>query len=75
MIRFFPYTALSLTTPAVSRDFISYFFLSTNTPSPRHADRVSVAALFHLCHPNSLGPFRFINSVWPTNHLFGHYRP
>jgi hypothetical protein len=46
-----PVTALSLTTPAVSRDFISYFFCSLNTPSLWHADRVSVAALFHLCHP------------------------
>src|SRR5580704_11423334 len=37
--------------------FCFLFFLSTNTPSPRHADRVSVLAVFHLCHPNSLGPF------------------
>ena len=37
--------------------FYFLFFLSTNTPFPWHANRVSVAALFHLCHPNSLGPF------------------
>ena len=55
--------------------FYVLFFLSTNAPSPRHADRVSVATLFHLCHPNSLGPFCFIDSVLPTKHLFGHDRP
>ena len=49
-------TALSLTTPTVSRVFF-IFFLRTNTPFPGHANRVSVAALFHLCHPNSLEPF------------------
>jgi len=50
-------TALSLTTPTVSRDFILIVLVSTNTPFLWHASRVSVAALFHLCHPNSLGPF------------------
>ena len=37
--------------------FYFLFFLSTNTPFLGHADRVSVAILLHLCHPNSLGPF------------------
>jgi hypothetical protein len=26
----------------------------------------------HLCHPNLLSPFPFINSVLPTKHLFDH---
>jgi hypothetical protein len=37
--------------------FYFVFFLSTNTPFLPHANRVSLAALFHLCHPNQLGPF------------------
>ena len=52
-----PITALSLTTPTVSRDFILIVLVSTNTPFLWHASRASVAALFHLCHPNQLGPF------------------
>src|ERR1700677_3549850 len=45
-----PITALSLTTPTVSRDFISYFFCPrAHLP---HGTRIA-----SLCHPNSLGPF------------------
>jgi hypothetical protein len=34
------------------KGFYSYFFLRTNIPFPRRTNRVSVAALFHVCHPN-----------------------
>src|SRR5271155_3597984 len=50
-------TALSLTTPTVSRDFISYFFCPrTHLP---HGTRIAFQWLrcSHPCHPNSLGPF------------------
>lgn len=29
----------------------------------------------HVWDPNLLGPFSFISSVLPTNHLFGHSQP
>jgi hypothetical protein len=31
--------------------------------------------VFHLLHPDSSAHFRFIDSVLPTKHLFGHDRP
>src|SRR5271163_1626331 len=50
--------ALSLTTPAVARDFISYFFCPRTHPSYR----TRIASLWLrsstcLCRPNQLGPF------------------
>jgi hypothetical protein len=36
----------------VFQEILFVFFLSTNTLSPQHANRVSVAALFHLCRPD-----------------------
>jgi len=62
----------SLTTPAVSRVFSLFyhcirphFFVGAQTAS-------FSAASVHRCHPNSLRPFPFINSVLPTKHLFDH---
>jgi hypothetical protein len=67
--------ALSLTTPAGSRVFFfncdsvrAHLFVGARTAF------VSFASV-HLCHPNLLSPFPFINSVLPTNHLFGHDQP
>jgi hypothetical protein len=67
--------ALSLTTPTVSRDFISYFFCPRTHPS--YDTRIASVWLccFTCVTPTRSGRFRFIDSVLPTKHLFGHDRP
>src|ERR1700727_1929539 len=50
----FPVSALSLTTPTVSRDFI--FSVHEHTFPIARASRLC-GCLVHLCHPNRLGPF------------------
>jgi hypothetical protein len=64
-------TALSLTTPTVSTDFISYFFCP-RTHLPRDT-RIAFHWLrgFTCVTPTRSGRFRFIDSVLPTKHLFG----
>src|SRR2546428_10849097 len=55
----------------------SFFFalsLCSSTLVRRRTNRVRIPSV-HLCHPNLLSPFSFINSVLPTNHLFGHHQP
>ena len=57
------------------KGFYLYFF------SPRtclsHGTRIASLWLrcFTYITPNSSGRFRFIDSVLPTKHLFGHDRP
>ena len=55
--------------------FYVLFFLSTNAPS--YGTRVAFQWLrcFTCVTPTRSGRFRFIDSVWPTKHLFGHDRP
>src|ERR1700678_2353477 len=48
-------------------------------PRTHHSYGARVAPLWLRCFtcvtPTSSGRFRFIDSVWPTKHLFGHDRP
>ena len=67
--------ALSLTTPAVARVFsVAYHWIRAHlyvgVPT---ACLPAVSA--PLGHPNLLSLLTFINSVLPTNHLFGHHQP
>jgi hypothetical protein len=72
----YPVTALSLTTPTVSRDFIFYFFCHEHTLPTTRESRLSGCVLPLVCvTPTSSGRFRFIDPVLPTKHLFGHQRP
>jgi CubicO group peptidase (beta-lactamase class C family) len=55
--------------------FYSYFFCPrTHLP---HGTRIASPWLpcFTCVTPTRSGRFRFIDSVWPTKHLFGHDRP
>ena len=55
--------------------FYSYFFCPrTHLP---HGTRIASPWLpcFTCVTPTSSGRFRFIDSVLPTKHLFGHDRP
>jgi hypothetical protein len=70
-----PVTALSLTTPAVSRDFIPGFSAQEHTSSMTREPRVCGRIIFPSRHPNRSAHVRFIDSVLPTKHLFGHDRP
>jgi hypothetical protein len=70
-----PVTALSLTTPAVSRDFIPGFSAQAHTSSMAREPRVCDRIVFPSRHPNRSAHVRFIDSVLPTKHLFGHDRP
>jgi len=68
-------TALSLTTPTFSRDFIRIFCAHDHTfPVAREA-RLGGSVVSPASPLTSSGRFRFIASVLPTKHLFGHHRP
>jgi hypothetical protein len=71
-------TGTSLIASAVARYFSAADCLGSHTHPRRRANRVCLGLLLvQLFHPNWLSPFfpRFIDSVLPTNHLFGHERP
>jgi hypothetical protein len=62
----------SLTTPAYFKLFLTLF---ERTSSSAHELRLSVLVPFICFTQNLLCPVPFINSVLPTNHLFGHDQP
>jgi hypothetical protein len=70
-----PISALSLTTPTVSRDFILIFFCARTHLSQGTRFASPWLPCFTCITPNSSGRFCFIDSVLPTKHLFGHDRP
>jgi hypothetical protein len=63
-----PVTALSLTTPAISRDFIPGFSAQEDTFAMTRESRISDRIVFPSRHPNSSAYFGFIDSVLPTKH-------